>query len=166
MKKQDAREVVAEALEQSDYASFLARLRISALEFRLRGRSPMVRLVDGSRGFRLKSLGLLDRFNGMMAVWYPAPSIPSSPDNALDALCEKWTELSEGRYVLRNSARKSVSYFSNVLGSDDVSRAMKLAADKIPNGDFNGRFKYFCGICHRMIDEKKDGEDYCEPVAH
>jgi predicted PP-loop superfamily ATPase len=59
-----------------------------------------------------------------------------------------WLDLPERSY------KPAVYLFAQRLPAVEVLAAVEIARAKIPQGSVDG-FKYFCGICHSKIRERK-----------
>ena len=53
----------------------------------------------------------------------------------------------------RRIYQAEVYRFAGRLPPDEVLEAVKIAQVKFPDGGLRG-FKYFCGVCHRKLDDQ------------
>lgn len=66
--------------------------------------------------------------------------------------CLIWSILSDHKFELSNTGKKSLVLFLRTLKYSDVTSAMRIASRKIPNEDeIEERYRYFCGICWNCI---------------
>lgn len=80
-------------------------------------------------------------------------SVSRPKEGVITELMEHWESLSDNRFTLKYSARKSLVEFLDALGESEVLDAMEIAAERFGTDKIEGRFKYFCGICHNKIRE-------------
>ena len=65
-----------------------------------------------------------------------------------------WSNLSDGKYVLNDHGISTVKKFLKKLTPLELTEAMEIAAERVSVDNIEGRFKYFCGVCHNKIAEK------------
>jgi len=63
-------------------------------------------------------------------------------------MMDGWLDLPEREY------RATVYLFAQRLPADEVLEAVEIAQAKLPQGGMDA-FKYFCGVCHGKIRERK-----------
>ncbi len=64
------------------------------------------------------------------------------------AIMEDWLGLPQSAYKV------DVYWFATRLSPEEMLEAVEIARARLPDGGING-FKYFCGVCHRMIEKRK-----------
>ena len=67
---------------------------------------------------------------------------------------EVLAEMQDWLHLSLRSYKGAVFLFALRLPPDKLIEALWVAEDRIPHGGLDG-FKYFCGVCHRMIREIK-----------
>lgn len=79
----------------------------------------------------------------------------------LSRLNNYWADLCDKKYVLNETGLKSLWRFTQKLSTQEITEAMDISAKRIKGKsehDIEGRFKYFCGICHNKIAVKSGDE--------
>lgn len=70
-----------------------------------------------------------------------------------DRLCVYWSELCENQWTLSEIGRRSVGWFLQHLPAHEVEFSMRLSAERVPSENIEGRFRYFCAVCHNKINQ-------------
>jgi hypothetical protein len=63
-------------------------------------------------------------------------------------IMDTWLGLPERDY------KATVYWFAKRMPPEEVLEAVEIAQAKLPEGGRNA-FKYFCGVCHRRIEEQR-----------
>lgn len=120
------------------------------------GGEPAIVSVAGAPHRSLASMGLGDRWIESLGEW--DRNVRHEPDEdeleydgqdpGTDAIDRVWSSLDPLGRRLTQDERASVRQFLWRLPFGVVEDAMRIAADKIPDGRGpSARFRYFCGIC-------------------
>lgn len=72
----------------------------------------------------------------------------------IEELVDYWASLCDHRYRLNTDQQSSLGNFLKKLTPLDIREAMSIASQRVRQDPGEGRFRYFCGICHNKISEK------------
>jgi hypothetical protein len=75
------------------------------------------------------------------------PATPHPVKRALQIM-DEWLNLPQDTY------RPALYRFAQRLPPEEVLEAVEIAQAKIPEGSLDA-FKYFCGVCHSKIQERR-----------
>lgn len=137
---------------------FLAQLGDGGLGLACVDGEPAVFPISGRDCWTLDSLGLLQPWLNCVREWESRDRPQPSGDNLI-AVDEAWARHDPLGRSLTPEQRRSVLWFLKRLPAGEVSRAVVIAARKLPDaGEIGDRFRYFCGICHNKIAERGRGQ--------
>lgn len=128
------------------------------------GGEPVIVSIAGAPHRSLRSMGLTNRWIESLAEWdriarHDADKEDPDYDGmepGTDAIDRLWSSLDPLGRRLTESERSSVRKFVMLLPFGVVEEAMRTAANNIPDEQGpTARFKYFCGICWRKINETR-----------
>ena len=69
-----------------------------------------------------------------------------------------WENKCYNEFSLNEYGEQTIRKFIKYLTVSEIKDAIDIASQKLPISKIEERFKYFCGICHNRIAEKKGDE--------
>ncbi len=144
------------ALQCESFIAFIQTLRSAGCQFYVNGIHLGVRHERTGSLSRLGTLGLLQKLLRQLSDWDAFDyGFELTPDvSALLQLRLGWLAENELKLDFSNENLRSVHYFIHLLGIEQVNEAMGIAQRKIPAGNPDDRFRYFCGVCHSKRRER------------
>ena len=108
---------------------------------------------------RVKEIELL-RERQEQIEWYEQVKrqLKAEEDASLDQLNQLWSTRCDSKLSWSGDKLRSVREFLKFLTPHEVSEAIYITAEKDLK-DEEARFRYFCGICNNLIDEKIGRQD-------
>ena len=138
------------------HAAFVEYLSENGISFHIRKSNSVARIKDTKVFYRLKTLGLQDKYVEAAELWAgtdrEAESV--SEEGPISELVKHWELLADNRHTLSSKDCLSLQTFVDALGEDEVVEAMDIAADRVSTDHIENRFRYFCGVCHSKIRTK------------
>ncbi|MCB1130334.1 MAG: hypothetical protein KDN05_04340 [Verrucomicrobiae bacterium] len=152
-------DIVREAFATESLVDFVRFLRNADLEFSIRGSNPRIRHKLDSNAYRFRTAGLLPGFVESLSRWdgYPYRVDCTRRDGWVLTVRLLWIEGCEYASDVPDGSIRSLIHFLMNLGLEEVCDAMTIAQRKITGDDLDGRFRYFCGICHSKIRNLQGG---------
>lgn len=75
-------------------------------------------------------------------------------ENIARGITDYWHQANKGETALNDSGISSVKRFLKSLTPDEIKEAIDLAVAKVSSANPEGRFKYFCAVCHNKSGAK------------
>ena len=89
-----------------------------------------------------------------------------APDE-LNEIKDYWELLNNHNYSLSKGGMTSIKRFIYRGSSlEDMKLAMDMAVEKVPETDIEGRFKYFCGIIWKTLEQDSGLTSACIKKDH